>query len=120
MSVVCTLNSQQFFIFIVKNEKIPSNPGFICFSKGINSQIENSPSAAISNLYQKFFGGKTEYSGPLILGFDDIKIVEQLISDITFFLIIIKLEKLLIFVTETGYSNKNNFYNASTGYVSTI
>src|ERR1043166_7974704 len=34
MSVVCTLNGQQFFISIVKNDKTPSTSGFICFSNG--------------------------------------------------------------------------------------
>ena len=85
MSVVCILNGQQFFISIVKNDKTPSTPGFICFSNGENSQIEASASAAISNLYKKFFGGKTEHSGLLVLGFDDIKIVEKLLSNITFY-----------------------------------
>ena len=120
MSVVCILNGQQFFVSIVKNDKAPSTPGFICFSNGENSQIEASASAAISNLYKKFFRGKTERSGLLVLEFNDNKIVKKLRSNITFFPIIIKLENLLIFVTEIGYFSKDNFYNAGTGYVSTI
>src|SRR6266540_5419872 len=42
MSVICTLNGQQFFISIVKNDKAPSAPGFICFSNGKKNQNEES------------------------------------------------------------------------------
>ncbi len=120
MSIVCILNGQQFFVSIIKNDKAPSTSGFVCFSNKKNNQIETFVSAAISNLYKKIFRGKTEYSGLLVLGFDDIKIVERLRSNITFFLIIIKLENLLIFITEIEYFSKDNFYNAGIGYVLTI
>ncbi|CAG8798734.1 15937_t:CDS:1, partial [Racocetra persica] len=47
-------------------------------------EIYTSSSAAITSLYQQLFGTKTKFFGPLVMGFDQLDIVKQLIEDINF------------------------------------
>ncbi|RHZ58339.1 hypothetical protein Glove_374g51 [Diversispora epigaea] len=61
MRVACKLNSELIILSVTN----PLQPGFICTCKEKSTEIM----AAINNLYQEIFGRKTEYSGPIIMGF---------------------------------------------------
>ncbi|CAG8848192.1 37426_t:CDS:2, partial [Gigaspora margarita] len=75
MKILVELNSHEFFINILE-PNIEDSP--------IYSEIYTSSSAAITSLYQQLFGTKTKFSGPLVMGFDQLDIVKQLIEDINF------------------------------------
>ena len=53
-------------------------PGYRCTSGSKYSDIESTPSVAITSLYQRLFSNtKTRFSGPLILGWDDENLLEM-------------------------------------------
>ncbi|RIA83431.1 hypothetical protein C1645_833864 [Glomus cerebriforme] len=56
-------------------------PGYICQSEGLHSNVCESSSKAITSVYQKAFSNKTKHAGPLVMGFDIPHISEALLSD---------------------------------------
>ena len=70
MSVNCCLNNKNFAITVL-NDKQTHKPVFRCLCDGRDSGTQQTASAAINNTYNQVFGNKTEYSGMVVMGFDD-------------------------------------------------
>ncbi|RHZ49869.1 hypothetical protein Glove_510g27 [Diversispora epigaea] len=88
MCVKCNLNSKDFIITVVKNNKNQQKPGFRCTCENMSSEIESYPSTAINSCYKKVFDTKTEYSGIAVMEDDhcfleiyqDSKMIQQFIG----------------------------------------
>src|SRR5207248_9361757 len=74
----------------------------------------------INNTYNQFFGNKTEYSGMVVMGFDDETITHELLSDISFVPIFIRINRILIVVSQIGISSLEGCYGAGPGFLSTL
>ncbi|PKY34945.1 hypothetical protein RhiirB3_455158, partial [Rhizophagus irregularis] len=120
MSVNCCLNSKNFAITIL-NDGQTQNPCFRCVCDGKDSGIQASASAAINNMYVQIFGNKTtKYSGLIVMGFDNEAIVRELVADVSFVPIFIRLDKIIIVVSKIGVSSHEGYYGAGPGYFSTL
>ncbi|RHZ88383.1 hypothetical protein Glove_23g119 [Diversispora epigaea] len=107
------LNNYNFFVTIVAGNKDDAMlPGYLCQCNNYIGQIENDPSKAISLVYVQIFRNKTRFSGPLVLGWQDNNIVQQLSSDIPFAPIEILIDSLKIFIYGIGASSYENWRNA--------
>ncbi|GBB96388.1 hypothetical protein RclHR1_02740019 [Rhizophagus clarus] len=112
MKTLTTINKRDFIITVVQgnteNTTDPNynefQPGYICQSKGLCSNVCNSSSLAITSIYQKAFSNKTKHAGPLIMGFDIPHISETLLSDVHFHPFAFKIENLSIMVFSIGVS----------------
>jgi hypothetical protein len=120
MRVSCELNGENFIISIVQNTTNPFEPGFVCTCKEKSTEILTSASAAITTLYREVFGKKTEYSGPVIMGFYNDQIIENLTQDIIFFPIYIKIQSFLVVVSNIGYSKNDGYHGAGNGFTSSL
>lgn len=120
MRVNCNLNGKDFVITVIQNDKNKYKPGFQCTCENISSKIEFYPSTAINSCYKEVFGTKTEYSGVAVIGFEDEKIIQQLLDKIEFFPIFLRIEKFSVVVSSLGYSSKNGYYGAGAGFTSSF
>ncbi|RHZ75937.1 hypothetical protein Glove_208g81 [Diversispora epigaea] len=120
MCVKCNLNSKDFIITVVKNNKNQQKPGFRCTCENMSSEIESYPSTAINSCYKKVFDTKTEYSGIAVMGFEDKNIIQQLLDKVEFFPMFLRIEKFLVVISGLGYSSKNEYYEAGAGFISTF
>ena len=119
MSVNCHLNNKDFVITVL-NDGQTQNPCFSCVCDSKYSGIQESASVAINNVYNQIFGNKTRYSGLIVMGFDNETIVHELVADVSFFPIFIRLDKILIVVSKIGVSSRKGCYSAGLGYLSTL
>ena len=116
------LKGHNFFITIVHgNKDNPSLPGYVCETSTICSLEETNPTVAISTIYQQMFNSKsTRYSGPLVIGWNDESIIEELSEIDSFSPISTSLGELKIFVSSIGSSTKKHMKNAGPGYQSSL
>ncbi|RHZ49726.1 hypothetical protein Glove_515g4 [Diversispora epigaea] len=85
------------------------------------SDIESISSVAITSLYQRLFSNtKTRFSGPLILGWDNEKLLETSLKDVYFRAFGLKVDKYLIYVTNIGAGNNKDLMGAGIGYMSSF
>ncbi|RHZ82005.1 hypothetical protein Glove_115g68 [Diversispora epigaea] len=108
MRVTCKLNGELFILSVVQSITNPLQPGFICTCKEKSTEIMTSASAAINTLYQEIFGRKTEYSGPIIMGFYNNNIVKKLVKDVIFFPLFISIESFSVVITNNGLHYHNS------------
>ncbi|RHZ88774.1 hypothetical protein Glove_21g132 [Diversispora epigaea] len=103
MTITTTLNEQKFILRVVQGHSRHSQqPDYCCQAGVLSSNIEESCSAALTFLYQRIFQTKTKFLGPQELGFDDEKIVNQLLDGILFQPFYILVDKFRIFVYLLG------------------
>ncbi|PKK77628.1 hypothetical protein RhiirC2_771099, partial [Rhizophagus irregularis] len=95
-------------------------PSFRCLCDGRDSGNQQTASAAINNTYKQIFNNKTEYSGMIFMGFDDEIITHKLLSDVLFIPIFIRIDRILIVVSQIGVSSREEFYGAGPGFMSTL
>jgi hypothetical protein len=120
MSVNCCLNGKNFAITVL-NDMQTQNPCFRCICDDKDSGSQPSATAAINETYNQIFGNtKTKYSGLAVMGFDNETIVHELVADISFIPIFIRLDKILIVVSQIGISSREEYYGAGPGYLSTL
>lgn len=112
MRVTCILKQQQFLIAVVQNETNPLQPGFICTSGDIMSEICLQPSTAVNIVYNQIFQTKTEHSGPAVLGFNNEVIVKKLLHEVEFQPLFLKIGQYLVVVSNVGDSNGNGFVSS--------
>ncbi|CAG8747648.1 36173_t:CDS:2 [Gigaspora margarita] len=79
----------------------------------LKSNIEINLSKAIKEYYNKVFKTKTEYSSLSIMGFYDKDIIQQLITDVEFFPIFLKIKKFIVVTSNIGYIDENIFHGVS-------
>ncbi|POG78381.1 hypothetical protein GLOIN_2v1766857, partial [Rhizophagus irregularis DAOM 181602=DAOM 197198] len=104
MSVNCCLNGKNFAITVINDEQT-HNPCFHCICDGKDSGTQLTATAAINNTYSQIFSNKTKYSGLAVMGFDNEAIVHELVADISFIPIFIRLDQILIVVSKIGVSS---------------
>ncbi|CAG8485898.1 25023_t:CDS:2 [Gigaspora rosea] len=117
MKTLTTINNKDFIITVVRNE---FKPGYICHSDGIYSEICENSTTAITSVYQCIFSVATKHAGPLIMGFDQHIISDQLLSDITFHPFSFKLAKLNLLIFGIGKSNNPEWNYGGKGYKSSF
>ena len=100
------LNKTKFIVRIVSAED-GIKPGYICESD-IAAKVYLSTSEAVNKTYNNLFNNKTQYSEPLVLGFDNENITQELLSDVLFSPFKIIVGKLSILIITLGDSNDNN------------
>jgi hypothetical protein len=120
MCVSCNLNGKDFIITVLQNNENEYKPGFQCTCENISSKIEPYPSAAINSCYKEVFGTKTEYSGIAVIGFENEKIIQQLLDKIEFFPIFLRIENFSVVISGLGYSSKDGYYGAGEGFISSF
>ncbi|CAG8854536.1 10050_t:CDS:1, partial [Gigaspora margarita] len=120
MVIECELNNISFIISVVQSAQNPLKSGFQCTCNTIKSNIESNPSAAIKTCYQKIFETKTEYSGQAVMGFENEIIIRQLIDDVEYFPIFLKIENFNVVITSIGDLDENKFYGVGTGFISSF
>ncbi|PKY36036.1 hypothetical protein RhiirB3_457845 [Rhizophagus irregularis] len=105
----------------ILDNKQTHKPSFHCFYNGKDSGIQQSTSTAINNTYKQVFRkNKTEYSEMVVMGFDDEIITNELLSDILFIPIFIRMDRILIVVSQIGISSHKGYYGAGLGFLSTL
>ncbi|CAB5374443.1 unnamed protein product [Rhizophagus irregularis] len=119
MSVNCCLNGKNFAITVLNDEQT-HNPYFRCICDGKDSGTQLIATAAINNTYSQIFSNKTKYSGLAVMGFDNEAIVHELVADISFIPIFIRLDQILTVVSKIGVSSCEGCYGAGPGYLSTL
>ncbi|RHZ63157.1 hypothetical protein Glove_332g31 [Diversispora epigaea] len=99
-------NNRQFYMHITEgHETSEIQPGYRCTSGSKYSDIESIPSVAITSLYQRLFPNiKTRFSGPLILGWNDEKLLERSLNNFP----------------DVGTGNNKNKMGAGIGYTSSF
>ncbi|CAB5139640.1 unnamed protein product [Rhizophagus irregularis] len=109
MSVNCCLNGKNFAITVLNDEQT-HNPYFRCICDGKDSGTQLIATAAINNTYSQIFSNKTKYSGLAVMGFDNEAIVHELVADISFIPIFIRLDQILTVVSKIGVSSCEGCY----------
>ncbi|RIB01655.1 hypothetical protein C2G38_2050698 [Gigaspora rosea] len=117
MVIECELNNLSFIISVVQSAQNPLKSRFQCTCNTIKLNVELHPSAVIKTCYQKVFGTKTEYSGQAVMGFEKEIIIQQLIDNVEFFPIFLKIENFNVIISNIGDLDENKFYGVGTGFV---
>jgi hypothetical protein len=121
MKTLVILNGTNFINTVVKGNSVSTvQPGYVCEANGITSPVYDTPSGAINFLYQTLFTSKTRFSGPLILGYDNMEINKRILEDIPFQPYTLTVDNLQIFVGMIGVSDRENLGYAGSGYASTF
>ena len=112
---VLEMNDKNFYTQILEgNEKHENYPGYRCQVGLKFSDIEETPSPAITSLYRRVCqNSNTKFSGPQVLGWDDPYLLEQSLTNIEFRPFIIKVSKFIIYITALGCPDKTG---AGIGY----
>ncbi|CAG8471517.1 11829_t:CDS:2 [Scutellospora calospora] len=104
MHISVILNQRQFYLRVVQGDENRLQPEFVCVSGSETSKVCSTPSQAINSIYHIIFGKKTKtaYSGPSILGFNNKKIVDKLLTGIAFMPIFLNIGNYVVVVSEIG------------------
>ena len=113
------LNGREFHITIQISSSDQTLPEYYCRS-GDFSVTETSATKAISKAYQNFFKNKTRYSGHIMVGWNNKKIIDILSYDIDFFPFSCQLGDYEIFIYSLGLSTRLDWNKAGNGYKSSI
>ena len=114
------LNERDFYITIHVSTSNKVLPEYYCQSDDVLA-VETSATKAISKAYQKIFRTKTRYSGHIVLGWNNKKIIDILSTNIDFYPLSCQLGiKYEIFIYELGSSTRLDWNKAGNGYKSSI
>ena len=114
------LNERDFYITIHIFTSNKILPKYYCQSDDV-FVVETSATKAISKAYQKIFRTKTRYSGHIVLGWNNKKIIDILSTNIDFYPLSCQLgTKYEIFIYELGSSTRLDWNKAGNGYKSSI
>ncbi|CAG8694238.1 11259_t:CDS:1, partial [Dentiscutata heterogama] len=117
MKTITTVNQRDFIITVVQNN---FEPGYICQSEALRSNICQSSSEAVTSIYQQAFSTKTRLDGLLVMGYDDSEICKMLLSDIYFHPYAFKIGNLNLTIFGIGKSNNPDWNYAGKGYRSSF
>ncbi|CAG8830030.1 29065_t:CDS:1, partial [Racocetra persica] len=84
------------------------------------SNIQDTPSTAINLMYKKLVKNQIEYSELVVFGFYNEQIISELLTDISFFLLYIKIEKFSVVISKIGNSLQENLFYTRSGYISSL
>nr|CAG8640467.1 12107_t:CDS:2 [Entrophospora candida] len=115
-------NNRKFYLQITeRDENGEILPGYRCRSENEISNIETSPTKAITSLYRKIFpNSSTNFSGPLVIGWENDEFLKNSLNDIDFRPFAIKVDKLLVYVTNIGIGEEVHDIGARVGYTASI
>ncbi|PKK55901.1 hypothetical protein RhiirC2_801202, partial [Rhizophagus irregularis] len=119
MRIKFELNKTEFIIRIIKQSNNIYQPSYICETDQA-AMVYSTPTAAINETYKKLFNVQTRYSGPLVMGFDDEKIAEELQVGVLFFPFKISVHNITVFIFALGSSTLEELNFAGTGYQSSF
>ncbi|RIB04744.1 hypothetical protein C2G38_2221483 [Gigaspora rosea] len=117
MKTITTINDRDFMITVIQNDL---EPGFLCQSEDLQSNVCKSSLEAITSIYQLAFSTKTKFNGLLVMGFNNSEICNLLLSDIYFQPFSFKISNLNLVLFEIGILNNPNWNYASKGYKSSF
>ena len=122
MSIITELNGIQFYLKVVEGNKNNAHlPGYFCQASGLSSDIEETTSAALTNLYKKIFSTKTKFSGPCEFGLDNESfILKSLLEGVNFRPFFIYFDKIQIFVYNIESSDRDGCEGAGCGFASSF
>ena len=122
LSIVIELNDVQFYLKIIEgNKNNACLPGYLCQANGKSSDIEETTSAALTNLYQQIFSTKTKFSGPREFGLDNQSIIlEHLLEGVNFRPFFVYFDKFQIFVYNIESSSQDGYEGAGCGFMSSL
>jgi len=121
MKTQTELNGKIFILRILEGNKAFANhPCYSCQCESFSSNIEESPTKAISSLYQKIFQTSTKISGSLAMGYDDNTILKELLQDIEFRPYSILVEKFSIMIYGLGVSAREGWMRAGFEFISSF
>ncbi|RGB23972.1 hypothetical protein C1646_676728 [Rhizophagus diaphanus] len=113
------LNGRDFYITIYIFEYNHMLPEYCCQSNDI-FVIKTNATKAISQTYQKIFQNKTQYSGHVVIGWNDKKLIDILSSTIDFHPFSCQLGEYEIFIYGLDLSTRSDWNKAGDGYKSSI
>ncbi|CAB5351390.1 unnamed protein product [Rhizophagus irregularis] len=119
MRIKFELNKTEFIIRIIKQSNNIYQPGYICETDQA-AMVYSTPTAAINETYKKLFNVQTRYSGPLVMGFDDEKISEELQVGVLFFPFKISVHNITVFIFALGSSILEELNFTDPGYQSSF
>ncbi|GES77642.1 hypothetical protein GLOIN_2v1797464 [Rhizophagus clarus] len=108
------------FAIIILNDEQSQNSCFHCVCDSKDSGTQASAFLAINDTYNQIFGNKTKYSGLNVMRFNNETIVYELLADVSFILIFICLDKMLIVVSKIGILFQEGYYGAGPEYLFTL
>ncbi|RIA86477.1 hypothetical protein C1645_829198 [Glomus cerebriforme] len=113
------LNGCDFYTTVQISSSNQMLPEYYCQS-GNFLVTETSATKAISEICQNIFQTKTQYSGAIIMEWNDKKIIDILSTTVNFCLFTCKLGKYEIFIYGLGSSTHSDWNKAGNGYKSSI
>src|SRR5688572_29327245 len=113
------LNGREFYMTIQTSSSGSMLPEYCCQSDDI-FVIETNATKAISKTYQKIFQSKTRYSGHIVIGWNNKKIIDILSTTIDFCPFSCQLGDHEIFIYGLGSSTCSEWNKAGNGYKSSI
>ncbi|RIB00708.1 hypothetical protein C2G38_2233314 [Gigaspora rosea] len=109
---------KKYVVILISSGSIIQDLHFGSFSR--NCEICENSTTAIISVYQRIFSVATKHAGPLIMGFDQHIISDQLLSDITFHPFSFKLDKLNLLIFGIEKSNNPEWNYSGKGYKSSF
>ncbi|CAG8779288.1 15696_t:CDS:1, partial [Gigaspora rosea] len=83
--ILIVLNDYDFIIEVGQlNSQFGPHPSYICKCNGIQSELCETPTTAISTVYRQIFKLKTNFLRPEIMGYDTPKIVQEYLNELPF------------------------------------
>ncbi|RIB26821.1 hypothetical protein C2G38_2029910 [Gigaspora rosea] len=97
--ILLVLNGCDFIIEIGQlNSQFGPHPSYICKCDGIQSELYETPTEAITTVYQQIFKYKSNFSGPEIMGYDTPHIVQEYLNGLPFRVFNYSFNKLRIWI----------------------
>ncbi|CAG8754573.1 1317_t:CDS:1, partial [Gigaspora rosea] len=118
MKTLTTINQRDFIVTVVQNG---FEPGYLCQSEALQSNVCKSSSEAVTSTYQQAFSAKTRLDGLQVMGFDNPEICKILLTDIHFHPYSFKIgTNINLTIFGIGKSNNPNWKYAGKGYQSSF
>ncbi|CAG8684224.1 5342_t:CDS:1 [Dentiscutata heterogama] len=117
MKTITTINQCDFIITVGQDG---FEPGYLCQSEALQSNICKHSSEAVTSAYQQAFFTKTRLDGLLVMGFDNPEICKTLLTDIHFHPYTFKIRNVSLTIFGIDKSNNPNWNYAGKGYQSSF
>ncbi|CAG8595608.1 6465_t:CDS:2 [Racocetra fulgida] len=112
--------AKDWWIPRLANDNDGFEPGYLCQSEALQSNICKHSSEAVTSAYQQAFFTKTRLDGLLVMGFDNPEICKTLLTDIHFHPYTFKIGNVSLTIFRIGKSNNPNWNYAGKGYQSSF
>ncbi len=114
------LNNRDFYIIIkICEEKNIPLLQYLYEYEEITS-ITSSASAAVSNVYALIFKTKTRYLGPIVIGWNDKNIIQELSKNVEFFPILVKIRIYSVFIYQISSLSQTHWQYGGSNYKASL